>query len=93
MYDEEDTFEALQLRVVIDEHGNKQYYNHENKLHRVFGPAAIYADGDKMWYLNGERHRTDGPAIEWASGIKFWYLNGIELTEPSFLKHPLCTIK
>ena len=32
-------------------------------------------DGDKLWYLNGERHREDGPAIEYANGIKYWYLN------------------
>jgi len=38
--------------------------------------VEVYADGDKHWYLNGERHREDGPAIESADGDKFWYLNG-----------------
>ena len=33
------------------------------------------ADGDKHWYMNGERHREDGPAIEYADGDKYWYLN------------------
>ena len=33
-------------------------------------------DGNKSWYLNGNRHREDGPAIEYAGGDKFWYLNG-----------------
>ena len=32
-------------------------------------------NGNKRWYVNGERHRTDGPAIECADGDKFWYLN------------------
>lgn len=36
----------------------------------------VNADGDKYWYLNGERHRTDGPAIERANADNFWYLNG-----------------
>ena len=34
-----------------------------------------WADGDKVWYLNGNLHRVDGPAIEWANGTKEWYLN------------------
>ena len=34
------------------------------------------ADGNKSWYLNGQRHRVDGPAIEDADGSKRWYLNG-----------------
>ena len=32
-------------------------------------------NGNKIWYLNGNRHRADGPAVEWANGDKFWYLN------------------
>jgi deoxyuridine 5'-triphosphate nucleotidohydrolase len=35
-----------------------------------------YANGDKYWYLDGERHRTDGPAVEYANGYKEWYLDG-----------------
>jgi len=38
--------------------------------------VRVYDNGDKHWYLNGERHREDGPAVEWASGGKDWYLNG-----------------
>ena len=38
--------------------------------------VKVYDNGDKDWYLNGERHREDGPAVEWASGGKWWYLNG-----------------
>lgn len=35
-----------------------------------------YDNGDKLWYLNGERHREDGPAVEYSNGEKSWYLNG-----------------
>ena len=34
-----------------------------------------YADGTKIWYLNGKCHREDGPAVEHANGTKYWYLN------------------
>ena len=40
-----------------------------------------YANGTKLWYLNGVLHRTDGPAIEYADGTKSWYLNDVKLTE------------
>jgi len=35
-----------------------------------------YANGDKFWYLNGNRHRENGPAIERSNGDKYWYKNG-----------------
>ena len=35
-----------------------------------------FRDGDKEWFLNGERHREDGPAVERENGDKEWYLNG-----------------
>jgi hypothetical protein len=35
-----------------------------------------YNNGDKHYFLNGNRHREDGPAIEWGDGDKSWYLNG-----------------
>jgi hypothetical protein len=38
--------------------------------------VTVYSNGDKDWYLNGQRHREDGPAFEGADGNKYWYLNG-----------------
>ena len=38
--------------------------------------VKVWANGDKVWYLNDKRHREGGPAEEWAEGDKFWYLNG-----------------
>ena len=38
--------------------------------------VIIEDNGDKIWYLNGQRHREDGPAAEYANGDKSWYLNG-----------------
>jgi len=47
-----------------------------NILHREDGPAVEYANGDKLWYQNGELHREDGPAVEYANGYKSWFING-----------------
>jgi len=41
----------------------------------------VWANGDKVWYLNGKLHREDGPAREYADGTKAWYLNGKKVTE------------
>ena len=59
-----------------DRHGNKYWVLMNGKLHRTDGPAVVWPNGDKLWYLNNERHRTDGPAVEFANGTKEWYLNG-----------------
>jgi len=44
--------------------------------HREDGPAREYANGDKVYYINGKLHREDGPAIEDADGYKAYYING-----------------
>ena len=38
--------------------------------------VKVYADGSKIWCLNGLRHRVDGPAMEYADGYKSWWFNG-----------------
>ena len=60
----------------IDSYGNKVWQNKEAQLHRTDGPAIEYADGTKVWYVNGQYHRTDGPAFEYAHGTKEWWVNG-----------------
>jgi len=65
------------LRVEIKDCGTKRYYKWDtDELHNPYGPAVEYADGDKVWYLNGKRHREDGPAVEDADGDKSWWING-----------------
>ena len=61
----------------IDASGTKFWHNERHKCHRLDGPAIEYANGTKLWYVNGLRHRTTGPAIEYANGTKFWYENGL----------------
>ena len=50
-------------------------------LHREDGPARIYKDGGKFWYINGKRHREDGPASEYGNGDKHWFINGLHHRE------------
>jgi len=64
--------------IHINQYGNKIYYKDRalTKLHRLDGPAVEYADGSKMWYVDGQLHRLDGPAFEAADGCKYWYVDG-----------------
>ena len=61
---------------IIDEYGDKIWRNSKGERHRTDGPAVEFANGDKIWYINGKCHRIDGPAIEFANGDKAWYFNG-----------------
>ena len=54
------------------------------KLHREDGPAIVYSNGSKSWWVDGQLHREDGPAIERSRGTKKWYINGKCLTEGQF---------
>ena len=55
------------------EHNQTLYYIKGTEiLHREDGPAVIYKDGRKEWYMNGQLHRVGGPAIETEYGSKFW---------------------
>jgi len=64
--------------IEINELGSKFYYKDKEMTirHREDGAAVELSDGDKSWWLNGERHREDGPAIELNNGDKSWWLNG-----------------
>jgi hypothetical protein len=62
------------MTVFLD--GSKLWRNANGDLHRVDGPAVIYADGHKEWWQNCELHRDDGPAVINADGDKFWCQHG-----------------
>jgi len=74
--------------IEIDEFGSKFYYKDKEMkiLHREDGAAIEWNNGDKSWWLNGERHREDGPAIERWDGSKSWWLNSVYYTEEEFKK-------
>ena len=81
---EQAVFDTLRYRIEVDCHGNRFYYNNAGLLHRTDGPAIVYADGGKAWFINGLLHRTDGHAVEYPEGSKAWFINGEELTENEF---------
>ena len=85
--------EELTLRREVDKDGIIRYYNSDNKLHRIHGPAVIWDDGSEDWYQNGKMHRLDGPAIIFTDGTMEWYqdgkrhcLDGPSITEPGGYK-------
>jgi len=72
------TLQKFKSKIVKVIRGDRTEYRKitDNKLHREDGPAIIYVNGDKFWYINGKIHREDGPAVEYNSGTKEWWING-----------------
>ena len=64
------------LTVETDEDGTVTYRNADGKLHNPDGPAVIYPDGDKAYYINGHLHNENGPAIIRPDGGKSYCING-----------------
>jgi len=62
--------------VDVNEDGRKKYVDEHGRPHREDGPAVIWEDGTKAWFVNGVQHREDGPALEFANGSKEWYADG-----------------
>lgn len=46
---EQAVFEALKYRIDLDEEGTRRYFNNAGKIHRIDGPAIVYAGGTKYW--------------------------------------------
>ena len=49
----DELIELLTLTVTVDKHGTRQYSNSLGQPHRHHGPAVIWANGTKEWWLNG----------------------------------------
>lgn len=49
------------FRTTINDNGTC-FKSVNRKIHCDNGPAVKYANGDKMWFVNGYLHREDGPA-------------------------------
>jgi len=71
---------------VVSHQGITRYYKDKSMtvLHRLDGPAIEYANGRKVWYVNGKLHRLNGPAVEGEDEGedvgKAWYVNGVIIT-------------
>lgn len=60
----------------IDVYSDRKLYCINGKLHRVYGPAVEWLNGDNEWWINGRMHRLNGPAND-RKLIKEWRINGI----------------
>jgi hypothetical protein len=68
----------------VEKMGVIYYFNHKEQIHRLDGPAIVWADGSEHWYMNGKRNRENGQAIiasnykhkEWILCGKYHRLDG-----------------
>jgi hypothetical protein len=56
------------INLVTDGQGTKRWFNKNRKLHREDGPAVIYSDGYKSWWINDIRYR-DNQSFKKAANI------------------------
>ena len=66
---------------IINDFGNKFWFNESNQYHNEYGPAVIWKNGNTEWYFNGKLHRLDGPAVIWNIYEPEWWINGINVTD------------
>lgn len=70
--------------MTFNQLGHKVWKNKKGEYHRENGPAVIWKNNRREWWVNGQRHRLEGPAIEWKDGSKSWYVNN----EPHRIEGP-----
>ena len=65
------------------------YYKKNTKIwHNPYGPAIIWKNGAKFYYIEGVPHRLDGPAIIYFNGDTRYYINNKGLSKEEFELHP-----
>ena len=77
----------------LDKYKNKNgkivYYKKDTHIvHNPYGPAIIYSDGVKFYYIENNLHRLDGPAIIWPNDEEQYWINDKFLTKEEFETHP-----
>ena len=87
---DEQLAELLTLTCEVDKYGTIRYRNSAGQVHRTHGPAIVWQDGTKCWYLDGKLHRSDGPAIVYQNAVESWYLNGTFLSKEQWAQHMRC---
>ena len=66
---------------IIDDFGNKYWFNKSDQYHNEHGPAIIWKNGDTEWRINSKLHRLDGPAYLCYNGEKYWFINDYNVTD------------
>ena len=49
-------------------------------LHNPYGPAALFKNGTKEYWIDDKLHRLDGPAKILSNGVEYYYINGVCLS-------------
>jgi hypothetical protein len=62
---------------IMQEWRSKKEWRVKGKLHRLEGPAIIWANGTQEWWVHNKKHRIDGPAFIAADGTQAWWVNGL----------------
>ena len=77
------------LDKYIDDDRDIFYYKKGTNIwHNPYGPAVIYINGNKEYYINGKCHRLDGPAAICSNGYEEYWINDKYLSEEEFETHP-----
>lgn len=58
-----------------DDYDYTEHRNDDGDLHKTNGPALIWADGVKSWWLNGLHHRYYG--VQSNDGGVWWIHGGM----------------
>jgi len=66
----------MKSKLITHKNGDEYWELPNGKMHREVGPAVVYLDGDKEWWINGKLHRKNGPAVEINNGDEEWWLDG-----------------
>ena len=61
------------------------------KIHRRFGPAIEYTNGDLRWYKDGDPHRDDDHAIKQTNGMNSYIFHGVLLETKEELENAVKT--
>ena len=54
----------------------KKVFKKDGKNHRLDGPAVIYTNDSKEYWVNGQKHCSSGPACIYKKIGKEWWFNG-----------------
>ena len=63
------------LTVETNSNGTIIYRNADGERHNPDGPAIIYADGSKSYYINDKLHNPHGPAVIYDDDYKAYWIN------------------
>ena len=77
------------LDKYINFYGTIYYCKKDTKIsHNPYGPAIIWKDGSKFYYIEDRLHRLDGPAVTFVGGNHEYWINGERFGKEEFEYHP-----